>query len=362
VRRKTQPGQNASAAGTGLSLRVVERVGPGRADLEPNRLILGDNLGVMRLLPDESLDLVYADPPFFSGRQYRAGGERKAERSFSDVWRGEISDYLDWLRPRLDEMKRLLKRTGSIYVHCDWHASHYIKVEMDKIFGYDHFINEIVWHYESGGRAARFYPRKHDSLLWYGKTKRTDFFSAAVTVPRGQCARCGSELRQWNHLKRNVDGDGRIYRTVKSAGKVYRYYDDQPTMPSDTWIGINHLQQKDPERVGYPTQKPERLLERVISGVTREGGLVADFFCGSGTTAVVAARLGRRWIACDQSPAAVAVAAERLRRLSAMACPPRTKKLRRSSAKDHSGTPPPIVMPDFTIEHAAETATGHCDS
>ena len=206
-------------------------------------------------------------------------------------------------------MKRLLKSAGSIYVHCDWHASHYIKVEMDKIFGYDRFINEIVWHYESGGRAARFYPRKHDSLLWYGKTGRTDFFPHAVAVPRGRCTRCGTELRQWNHLKRNVNAEGRVYRTIKSAGKTYRYYNDQPTMPSDTWIGINHLQQKDPERVGYPTQKPERLLERVICGATREGGLVADFFCGSGTTAVVAGRLGRRWIACDESPAAVALAA-----------------------------------------------------
>ena len=170
-----------------------------------------------------------------------------------------------------------MTNSGSIYVHCDWHASHYIKVEMDKIFGYDRFINEIVWHYESGGRAARFYPRKHDSLLWYGKTGRTAFFPAAVTVPRGRCPGCGSQRRQWNHLKRNVDGEGRVYRTIKSAGKIYRYYDDQPTMPSDTWMGINHLQQKDPERVGYPTQKPERLLERVICGVTREGGLVADF-------------------------------------------------------------------------------------
>ena len=147
-------------------------------------------------------------------------------------------------------------------------------------------------------------------------------------MPRGRCARCGSQLSQWNHLKRNVDGDGRVYRTVKSAGKLYRYYDDQPTTPSDTWIGINHLQQKDPERVGYPTQKPERLLERVICGVTRPGGVVADFFCGSGTTAAVAGRLGRRWIACDQSPAAVALTAARLRRLPTAA----GAALRRGSA------------------------------
>jgi DNA modification methylase len=148
-----------------------------------------------------------------------------------------------------------------------------------------------------------------------------------------------------------------VYRTVNSAGKVYRYYDDEPTMPSDTWIGINHLQQKDPERVGYPTQKPERLLERVICGVTREGGLVADFFAGSGTTAVVAERLGRRWIACDESPAAVAVAAERLRRL-AMPPRPRAKKKvpRTSEGLAHCVSSPSIAMPDFTIEHAVDVS------
>jgi len=165
-----------------------------------------------------------------------------------------------------------------------------------------------------------------------------------------------------------------VYRTVKSAGKVYRYYDDEPTMPSDTWIGINHLQQKDPERVGYPTQKPERLLERVICGATREGGLVADFFCGSGTTAVVAGRLGRRWIACDESPAAVGLAAGRLRQLPAAAAPQAadaahgravkrsgaasaaTKKTGRPPTLDRRGpTPPVIAMPDFTIEHVAGT-------
>ena len=123
-----------------LPFQVTERVSFGHPELEPNRLFWGDNLHVMRQLPSESIDLIYIDPPFFSGRQYNViFGDRNELRSFSDIWEGGMPGYLIWLNARLFEMKRLLKKTGSIYVHCDWHASHYIKVEMDKIFGnYQH--------------------------------------------------------------------------------------------------------------------------------------------------------------------------------------------------------------------------------
>ena len=127
-----------------LPTQVVERVPFGHPELEPNRLFWGDNLHVMRQLPSESIDLIYIDPPFFSGRQYNViFGDQNELRSFSDIWEGGMPGYLIWLNARLYEMKRLLKKTGSIYVHCDWHASHYIKVEMDKIFGYDSLQNEV---------------------------------------------------------------------------------------------------------------------------------------------------------------------------------------------------------------------------
>ena len=318
-----------------LPFQVVERVGFGHPDLEPNRLFWGDNLHVMRQLPSESIDLIYIDPPFFSGRQYNViFGDQNELRSFSDIWEGGMPGYLIWLNARLYEMKRLLKKTGSIYVHCDWHASHYIKVEMDKIFGYENFLNEIIWHYESGGRSTNFYPRKHDVLLWYARNAAGKFFSGdAVRVPRNRCAQCGNELAKWNNLKKYVDKDGRVYRTINSGGKIYTYYDDEPTMPPDTWLGVNHLQQKDPERIGYPTQKPEGLLQRVISGSSPGNGVVADFFCGGGTTPAVAQRLGRRWIACDQSRVAVAITADRLTR----------------QVEEQIGRLFPV--PDFTIEH-----------
>jgi hypothetical protein len=140
-------------------------------------------------------------------------------------------------------------------------------------------------------------------------------------------------LEKWNNLKRHVDKGGRIYRTIKSAGKIYKYYDDEPTLPPDVWMGVNHLQQKDPERIGYPTQKPERLLQRVISGFCPTKGVVADFFCGGGTTPAVAQRLGRNWIACDQSRVAVAITADRI-----------TGQVEVASGRL-------LPLSDFTIEH-----------
>ncbi len=318
-----------------LPLQVVERVTFGHPALEPNRLFWGDNLHVMRQLPSESIDLIYIDPPFFSGRQYNViFGDQNELRSFSDIWEGGMPGYLIWLNARLFEMKRLLKKTGSIYVHCDWHASHYIKVEMDKIYGHENFLNEIVWHYESGGRSTNFYPRKHDVLLWYVRNVSQKIFSGnLIGIPRNSCPQCGKELLKWNNLKKNVDEDGRVYRTIKSGGKVYKYYDDELTLPPDTWLGINHLQQKDPERIGYPTQKPEKLLERVITSSSPENGVIADFFTGGGTTAAVAQRLGRRWVACDQSRVAVAITADRL-----------TRQVEEQTGKMFS-------VPDFTVEH-----------
>jgi len=160
-----------------LPFQVVERVAFGHPHLNPNRLFWGDNLHVMRQLPSESIDLIYIDPPFFSGRQYNViFGDQNELRSFSDIWEGGMPGYLIWLNARLYEMKRLLKKTGSIYVHLDWHASHYVKVEMDKIFGHANLLNEITWHYKSfHGNVKRYFARKHDTLLLYTKGDKWTF-------------------------------------------------------------------------------------------------------------------------------------------------------------------------------------------
>ena len=271
-----------------LPTQVVERVTLGREEPhEANRLIWGDCLHVMRQLPSNSIDLIYIDPPFFSGRQYNVlWGDNNELRSFEDIWEGGMDGYLIWLNARLYEMKRLLKPTGSIYVHCDWHASHYIKVEIDKIFGYENFQNEFIWYYGGGGASKRRWARKHDVLLVYSKTDRWCFNADEVRVPH-----------KW------VDGQLRADGTER---------DQKGKLPDDVFE-LHSVMPWSSERIGYPTQKPEALLERIIRASSNEGDTVADFFNGGGTTVAVAQRLGRRFIGSDQSRVAIAVTTERLK-------------------------------------------------
>ena len=306
-----------------LPMQVVERVRLGNDQPhEPNRLIWGDNLHIMRQIATNSVDLIYIDPPFFSGRQYNViWGDNNELRSFNDIWEGGLDGYLIWLNARLYEMKRILKNTGSIYVHCDWHASHYIKVEMDKIFGYDNFIDQIAWHYgtPSGGRASGKKPVKsHDVILAYAVNYGKHTYNRQFTPYNAKYV---------NDWFRHTDEDGRKYRTRSRGGKIIRQYlDESQGVPlSNVWSDIMQLygsagwfaKMGTDERIGYPTQKPEALLERIILASSNAGDVVADFFSGGGTTAAVAQRLGRRFIACDQSRVAVAVTVERLKQHAA---------------------------------------------
>ena len=303
-----------------LPFQVVERVQFGHSNLVPNRLFWGDNLHVMRQLRNETIDLIYIDPPFFSGKHYNViFGDQNELRSFSDIWQGGMPGYLIWLNSRLYEMKRLLKRNGSIYVHCDWHASHYIKVEMDKIFGYDNFRNEVIWHYGLGAfRATQHYPRKHDALLFYSKSLQDATFNVQRLEPTD------AMLKKYSHIDENGN------RYMISYGK--RYY-LKGGKPADTVWDVPAIAPNSGERIGYPTQKPETLLERIIKASTNENDIVADFFGGGGTTAAVAQRLRRRWITCDQSRVAVAITAGRL-----------TRQVEEQTGKL-------FAVPDFTVEH-----------
>lgn len=296
-----------------LPFQVVERVRFGHSELEPNRLFWGDNLHVMRQLPNESIDLIYIDPPFFSGRQYNViFGDKNELRSFSDIWEGGMPGYLIWLNARLYEMKRLLKKTGSIFVHCDWHASHYIKVEMDKIFGSDNFVNEIVWCYKSGGASPKKrFSRKHDVILFYSRG--------------GQYYFKPQQEKSYNRKLKPYR-----FSNVKEYQDEIGWY--TLVGMKDYWA-IDMVGRTSSERIGYPTQKPENLLERIIVGSCPENGIVADFFSGGGTTAAVAQQLGRRWIACDQSRVAVAITADRL-----------TQQVEKLTGKLFD-------VPDFTMEH-----------
>lgn len=311
-----------------------------------NRLFFGDNLHVMRQLPSESIDLIYNAPPFFSGRNYNViFGDKNEVRSFSDIWEGGMPGYLVWLNARLWEMKRLLKPTGSILVHLDWHASHYAKVEMDKIFGVDKFRNEIVWHYKSfHGNVKNYYARKHDALLWYTKGEEWAFTRQFSTDNEDTI-----DFKRWNAYL--VDGykilgsnmplqDSRFMRFynrwVRENGRKPKPDDvvyEVIGQARDTVWDIKPVDPKDTDRIGYPTQKPEELLEVVIQSLSNEGDVIADFFTGGGTTPAVAQRLNRRWIACDQSRIAVAITADRVAKV----------------VEEKIGNLFPV--PDFTVEH-----------
>lgn len=278
-----------------------------------SRLVLGDALVAAPFLPAGQVNLVYLDPPFSTGRERRGRASPEGKSlSYGDQWEGGLGAYLDWLAGLLGQAHRILGPTGSLVLHLDWRASHAARLLLDAIFGPERFINEIVWHYGSGGRASRHFHRKHDALLWYARGPRHSFYSEAVSVPRSRCPSCGQERQKWNNMRRTLDTEGRTYRTIRSGGREYRYYDDEPVLPPDVWLDISHLQQRDPERLGWPTQKPLALLRRIVAATTAPGDLVADLCAGSGTTLEAAQLLGRRFLGMDISPEAVALSFRRL--------------------------------------------------
>jgi len=274
-----------------------------------NRLILGDKSVVLPALLSEfagQVDLIYIDPPFMTGRAFKHG----TQLAFSDKWDNDLDTYLQWLYETLVLLYLLLAPDGSLYVHLDWRVTHYARVILDEIFGFNHgtdgpgFKNEIIWHYQSGGRSQRRFARKHDTILFYSKSAQYCFHGERIGEQRG--------ARKRNHMKKWVDTDGRVHWTINSAGRVYSYDEDSLMTPTDVWSDISHLHQKDPERNGFATQKPAALLNRIILASSEENDLVLDCFCGSGVTPAVAQRLGRRWIACDQSELALKLTRKRL--------------------------------------------------
>ncbi len=254
----------------------------------------------------EKVDLIYIDPPFGTGDGFSVKLPGVRERVKIPAYNDNLdtASYLAMMRAVLTLCHDLLKDTGSIYVHIDYRMSARIRLMLDDIFGENCFQNEIIWAYKSGGRSIRHYSRKHDNILFYRKSAKAYFDISAVGVPRGPMKR--------NNMKRTVDENGRLCFSIRSGGKTYTYYEDTPVYPSDVWADIEHMHQRDPERTGYATQKPEALLRRIISASCPEGGLVADFFGGSGTTAAVAAKLNRRYITVDASPASLGIIRKRL--------------------------------------------------
>jgi len=259
-----------------------------------NKIICGDSLEELAKLSKESVDLIYVDPPFFTHKQYEVVWGDEAEiRSYKDRWEGGIEHYIGWLEPRVKAMYELLKPTGSFYIHCDWHANAHIRIMLDKIFGDKNFRNEIVWHYNRWTAASGMFQRMHDNIYFY--TKGDDYTFNKIFKEYSKTSKEAHEAR------------GFIQR-----GSFKSYPNPEGVSADDVWE-IN-FPARSKERVGYPTQKPEELLKRIINASSDKGDLVLDAFCGCGTTIAVAQQLGRRWIGIDISPTAIKIIQKRLKK------------------------------------------------
>ena len=257
----------------------------------------GDNIDRLPQIPNESVDLIYIDPPFNSNRNYEVfWGETREKRAFED--RHESTQaYIDYMRPRCVELARVLKKTGSFFYHCDWHACHYIKVMLDQIFGQSNFRNEIVWCYTGpGSPGMRQFMRKHDNIFWYSNGPTWTFNADDVRIPHSE--------KTVENYKTGLSGSGfdADDHKIHEKGKV----------PEDWWQMA--IAPRGKEYLGYPTQKPIKLLDRIITASSNKNDVVLDAFCGCGTAIVSAQKLGRQWIGIDISPTSCRVMAHRMRK------------------------------------------------
>ena len=256
--------------------------------MKTNVLHLGDNLVIMKSLPDESVDLIYCDPPFNTGKDW---GE------FDDRW-DDLSGYLNFMMIRIKEVYRLLKSTGSFYLHCDPTTSHYLKVEVDKIFSRKHFRNEIIWCYTKPVvPCIKQFPNATDTILFYSKSSDWCFNKDDVRIPY-----------------KNNDVGGHL-KKIKTGESLQEWKDrkiSEGKIPENWWVNISPIHRLKTEKVGYPTQKPIALLDRIIQVSSDVGDIILDPFCGSGTALVSANQLGRYYIGIDENPKAISISSDRL--------------------------------------------------
>ncbi len=362
-KRSTTKGGTRIATGS-----VTAPAGRPSSLLDTRVVYCGDCLEKLRAMPDACVDLIYIDPPFNSNRNYEVfWGETKEKRAFEDR-HASTRAYIDYMRPRCVELSRVLKKTGSFYYHCDWHASHYVKVMLDQIFGENYFQNEIVWKRTSAHSSANRYGPVHDVIFFYTnsktytwnqlympyddtylsvffeqcdadgrKWKRMDLTGDGVrkgesgqawrgidvtargrhwAIPRESLAIANVDAKSTIEKLEALDAKGFIHWPNKPGGmpRLKQYADVMPGVPVQTvWTDIRPIHNLSDERLGYPTQKPLALLERIINASSNPNDIVLDAFCGCGTALVAAQNLGRQWIGIDISPTACNVMAKRLR-------------------------------------------------
>lgn len=266
-------------------------------------LYQSDCLTILREQSSESADVVYLDPPFYTQKRQKLSNAEGREYAFSDVW-GSRGEYLEFMRERLTEIRRVLKSTGSVFLHCDSSASHYLRVLLDEIFGEEQFRSEIIWTYKRWTNAAKGLTPGHQTIFFYSKTNDYKFHTFY-----GEYSPTTNVDQLLQERERNASGKVVYKRGEDGLPTQGRAKKGVPL--SDVWE-IPYLNPKAKERTGYPTQKPIELLERILRVSSDEGDLILDPFCGSGTTLVSAKLLGRRYLGVDINPDAIAIARQRL--------------------------------------------------
>ncbi len=318
--------------------------------IQTQLIFCGDNLQKLREIPDESIDLIYIDPPFNSNRNYEVfWGDTKEKRSFEDRF-GAVEHYIFWMRPRVMELYRVLKKTGSFYYHCDWHADAYVRVMLDQVFGANQFNTHIIWRRTTAkGLAFKSFPNDHDSIFFYAKGKTWTFNRQYSPLSDERIRHHYSHIEPGTgryygldnlinpnqdrpNLKYEFLGVTRVWRWTRermqegyekgivvqpspgAVPRLKRYLDEQEGVSVDSiWTDIPPINSQADESLGYPTQKPLPLLRRIIEASSNKGDVVLDAFCGCGTTLEAAQDLGRRWIGIDVSPTSCRVMAQRLK-------------------------------------------------
>ena len=298
-----------------------------------NKLIWGDNKFILSSLKNGALreeieaqggiKLIYIDPPFDVGADFKMDieiGDETLSRepnvleeiAYRDTWAKGQDSFLSMIYDRLILMRDLLAADGTIFVHCDWRLSGKTRVLLDEIFDGNNHLNEIIWCFSQGAKSKKMFARKHNTIFSYCKNMENYFFNAddvKIEMKSGKTS-FGGRLEK--------DEDGRLYRLVYGSKnkdgetRYYKYYLDEGKIPEDYWIDINSIQSGAVERTNYPTQKPEALLERIIKSASKPGDIICDFFVGSGTTAAVAEKLGRKWIASDLGKFSIHTSRKRL--------------------------------------------------
>lgn len=289
--------------------------------METNEIYCGNAKEVMHYyFPSESVDLIYVDPPFFSNKNYELiWGNGYELKAYEDRWKGGMENYIAWMKPIMNQCHRVLKATGTFWLHCDWHAVHYLKVLLDEVFEQNNFRNEVIWNHQIlGASHGKAFPKAHEHILRYSKSKSFTFNEANPSVRMPFSESIVKSLKEDEkglyYTRGRMTRKATAEEVARGAGTKTYVNLQKGKLIGDVWSDLKSYRPTGRERLGYPTQKREALLTRIIDVSSNPGDLVLDPMCGGGTTMAVAQRLGRKWVGIDVSPLAVKTSETRLRR------------------------------------------------